>query len=564
VSEKPAAGVFLGSLGMVMLVIVGGAVVEPQCSAIEQTNIKPQQGVANMTLTELREQRKEMAWRKRRIIFNNDGDDLMSQEAGTAEGLLKARTTALLDSQVDAIWYYSTWGMKLHHQDGPFGRLYGCPDPWGISTRNFRQLMASEGKDALEVMIETAHAHDLEIFYSNRLNDWHDSFNTAHLYDIRREHPEWSLSTEEEGRKYEYPDVRSCWSVWDFEQPEIRDLTVDALGEVCQTYDLDGIEMDFLRGTVYFAPTMELEPVEQKHLDMMNDMMRQIRVMSEEEGLKRGRPILIAARCVDDLELSRSIGLDVETWLEEGLIDILQIGHWTDMTIPAKPLIDLAHRYEVPANVMVNCKPRAGGYTDRAMWRGDALTRWWEGSDGIYTYNIFDPTLWLWHELGNPEQLKGLDHSYVWDYLPSQRRTSDVLAKVRLTRFRRPVTVTTEGCEPMPLFVGEDLSVPPTQGEGRSLTLRIYATGVTADHKLVVKVNGETLQDQIVVIDADAPSVTLTEAPAGVWLAYHLSDGAVFRSGENLIEAALGQPVEESATPIRIEYMRLDVDVHPE
>jgi len=350
-SARPIRGGNPVRMKGVVLVIVSILLAGSQCQGVEQTQTKEGAEVKELTLSELREQRQQMAWRERRIIFNNDGDDLAASTAVTAEGLLEQRTTALLGSQVDAIWYYSTWGMKLHHQDGAFGRLYRCPDPGGANIQNYHQLMANEGKDALEIMIETARAHDLEIFYSNRMNDWHDSFSTALLYDIRREHPEWSLSTEEEGRKYQYPDVRSAWSAWDFEQAEIRNLTVEALREVCQTYDIDGIELDFLRGTVYFAPTMKLEPVEQKHLDIMNDMMRQIRTMSEEEGLKRGRPILIAARCADDLELSRSIGLDVETWLKEGLIDILQIGSWTDIMVPAKPLIELAHSYEVPANV---------------------------------------------------------------------------------------------------------------------------------------------------------------------------------------------------------------------
>ena len=44
---------------------------------------------------------------------------------------------------------------------------------------------------------------------------------------------------------------------------------MDALGEVCRNYDVDGIELDFLRGTVYFGPSIELRAFEQKHLDMM-------------------------------------------------------------------------------------------------------------------------------------------------------------------------------------------------------------------------------------------------------------------------------------------------------
>jgi hypothetical protein len=109
---------------------------------------------AAWTPDQLRQQRKQIPQRPRRIIFNNDGDDiamlgkdgwkdtLVDRQRGlfppTAEGLLAARTTPLLGSQVDAITYYSTWGMKLHHTDGPFGRLYRCPNVFsgGTSVRN--------------------------------------------------------------------------------------------------------------------------------------------------------------------------------------------------------------------------------------------------------------------------------------------------------------------------------------------------------------------------------------------------------------------------------------------
>jgi len=94
----------------------------------------------------LKRQRKKLAQRRRRIVFNNDGDDIARLGTGapreelageklkksdteypvTADGFLKVRTKALVGTHVDAIWYYSTWGMNLHHSGGPFGRLSGC------------------------------------------------------------------------------------------------------------------------------------------------------------------------------------------------------------------------------------------------------------------------------------------------------------------------------------------------------------------------------------------------------------------------------------------------------
>jgi len=55
--------------------------------------------------------------------------------------------------------------------------------------------------------------------------------------------------------------------------------------------------------------------------------MRQIRQMTEEEGLRRGRPILISARGINSPQRSLKFGMDLESWLEEDLIDIVMPIH---------------------------------------------------------------------------------------------------------------------------------------------------------------------------------------------------------------------------------------------
>ncbi len=520
-----------------------------------------------MTIQQLRQQRRAMAHRKRRIIFNNDGDDLSMLGKGAKpdplvpreraefavdkQGLLAVRSTALLDSQVDSIWYYSSHGLRIRHAQGPYGAFFGPSDPHNAAVRNLEALLARHGQDALQIMIEAGHKHDLEVFYSNRMNDTHDSFWPKITRRIKIEHPEYTLLPAEEGRKFgwdKYPDVRTLWAALNFEYEQVRQMTVEALTEVCQTYDIDGIELDFLRHPLYFKPTMQHRAVEAEHIAMMNEMVGQIRRMTEAEGLRRGRPLLVAARCADDALLSRSIGLDVETWLREGSIDILVMGSWIDFALPMKALIDLAHEYEVPAYAMVNCTYKADH--DWTIWRGDAKIRFTEGADGVYMFNMFDPQWQVWRELGDPGVMADKDTTYVWDYLPAQRATSDVLAKVRLTRSRRPVTVTNEGCEPMPLYIGEDLNEPPPEGKRRTLALRVHVSGLTKDCGLTVWLNGTVLRS---VEISPAP----TETPQDLWLDF-VPDAKLFRSHENSITAAVRKPHRLTIDDIRLNVRFVD------
>ena len=74
--------------------------------------------------------------------------------------------------------------------------------------------------------------------------------------------------------------------------------------------------------------------------------------------------------------------------------------------------------------------------------------------------------------------MAGMDKVYEWDYLPSHRKKSDVYGPLRLTGSRPAVPVTDKGCEPIPLYVGEDFSTPDASGKQRKLTLVVRVKGL--------------------------------------------------------------------------------------
>src|SRR5688572_15178764 len=52
--------------------------------------------------------REQAANRRRRVIFNNDGDDIWAAGADTVEKFLAVRHTPLLNTHVDSIYYCTT------------------------------------------------------------------------------------------------------------------------------------------------------------------------------------------------------------------------------------------------------------------------------------------------------------------------------------------------------------------------------------------------------------------------------------------------------------------------
>jgi len=356
-------------------------------------------------------------WRQRRIIINNDGNDLRQFEANepvTPEAFLSKRTTALVGSQVDAI-FYCTGVFNLYKHNTKEGELHLRNDGEGDRV----QALIDQGTDTLEIMTNFGHKHSMEVFWSMRMNDTHDSSNPSLFCKWKADHPEYLVGQKEQ----KYPYGCNRWSSVDYGVPVVREKVFRIFQEVCTHYDIDGIEMDFFRHPVLFKPQMTGDPVTQSHCELLTDLMRRIRNLTDTQAAKRGRPILIAIRIPDSVEYCKALGIDLITWLEEDLVDIITGGGYFKLE-PWENLVELGKKYDLPIYAcLVSRRLMNGGQPEAAtaikIWRGEALNAWKAGVSGIYTFNRFDPADPIFRELGDPSLLETLDRidqtSYVAD-----------------------------------------------------------------------------------------------------------------------------------------------------
>ena len=129
-------------------------------------------------MSELHEQAKH---RQRRIIYNSDGDDIVLSKLTSVEEFLRQRTEAAIGTQVDSIFYSTSGGAQYHHDTNTGERwddtLDAIEDPGetGTKMRHNMRFLRSKGTDSLRATITRAHEAGLEIFWSHRINDTHDS-----------------------------------------------------------------------------------------------------------------------------------------------------------------------------------------------------------------------------------------------------------------------------------------------------------------------------------------------------------------------------------------------------
>ncbi len=149
-----------------------------------------------------------------------------------------------------------------------------------------------------------------------RVNDIHDSRLEGATEDplislTKRDHPEWLLG-EEGPRKTAY----------NFALPQVREYKLALAREAIENYDLDGVDWDFCRHSYLFLQGQESEGA-----GLLTGLLGQIKEALDQKSEKVDRRLSFSVRVPGSLDDALAQGMDVRTWLSEGLIDILIVGH---------------------------------------------------------------------------------------------------------------------------------------------------------------------------------------------------------------------------------------------
>ena len=230
------------------------------------------------------------------------------------------------------------------------------------------------------VWIDRCREKGISPWMSMRMNDIHYASNQHHPYHstfyIDHYSPTyWTVSTPSE---------------LNYELELIRDYFWLLVEEYFEMYDVDGIEFDWLRFSHNVPHGTSCSYITQ--------YMRDIRELADQWELKRGHPILIAARVPAIPEHGKEWGIDGAAWVREGLVDVLTPSprSFTDFDIPVerwRELIgDVPHKYSLAAGaetyIRVDWDYGTGvPIRDEALMRGFAAAHLYRGADQIYIFN---------------------------------------------------------------------------------------------------------------------------------------------------------------------------------
>jgi len=501
---------------------------------------------------ELAAQRAKMKKRRRRLIYNNDGCDVFFTRLSCPDDFLSQRIVPALDTQVDSV-FYCTLVTMLHSHDTQVAERFDdlidathAAHEHAINGRDNMRMLRAAGKDCLELVVERCHQAGLEVFWTHRINDIHDSMPSCeHLISQwKRDHPECLMGKPEDAQTRKMSEPRYWWSTLDFEKPAVLDSLCRITEEICQRYDVDGIEMDYFRMPMFFRPNLTNEGASADQIEILTAFQRRIRQAAYEQGTRRGRPILVAARVPMTIERCRHVGIDIEKWLDEDLFDILNTeGGYVPFTMPTRELVKLGHAHGVPVYPTISDSGMVPPHNTDAHWRAAAANIWHSGADGVYLFNTFPSTPGHPHftQLGDPKKLARMSKVFVIDDVTV---TEGDIRRGSVQPYR-PIKLDTAGnaCE-LVLPVGDDIADAAKAGSIENASLHIRFTGRGSEDAVSVRLNGalvEHVQDD------------------GEWVVYRV-DPSRYRHGDNTIEfrvTSCGDAVPESIAVASVE-LRVD------
>ena len=279
--------------------------------------------------------------REPRVVFNDDAQMLMETPAEGATEFVKA----WLDREIAAVpfttYVFLAATPDICTYDSKQGETYGdrfgpeFSQSWSKGIRALRK----ERTDALKVVTQHMRANGREVLAAIRMSDTHHT-HIGHTHPLC---PQFAS----DNRQFviQQPDGRTNETALDYSYAEVRAHRLNIMREIAEEYDVDGLELNFVRWAKHFPRDKGREKA-----PIMTAYMGEIHTMLDAAAKKRGRDRLtLGVRVPESIAACWLAGVDVETWVKRGWVDYVVISTWNN-TDPQLRVDEFA-RFTRPADV---------------------------------------------------------------------------------------------------------------------------------------------------------------------------------------------------------------------
>ncbi len=362
-----------------------------------------------------------------RVLSNDDGWIMGTYGPPlTPDDMRDKMIAPYAGSPVD-VFLWSIGGHEVYDYETKVGERFGdgyedLDAGQQRKAENLRQMIRAYG-GPVTVISQLCHEAGMAFFPSIRMNEHYDMEEAAPNYGrLRRDHPELCIGRPGES----IPHGCLEWGIrtgLNYAFPEVRTHMSRIIFELIESFDIDGIELDFMRHPAFFRV-----PEAYQYRYLMTDFVHGVRTKLDEVSQEKGKPLNLAVRVPPTLADSKRIGLDVEVWMKAGLVDMLIAGGGF---IPFEmPIRDWVETAAGTGCKIYGCFEGLRPLLNEKSLRALALRYWEAGVDGIYFFNYYSMSNdWkrnVLNQLADPIVLRRLDKHYELDHSNRHQPTSQL------------------------------------------------------------------------------------------------------------------------------------------
>ena len=361
----------------------------------------------------------------------------------------------------------------------------------------FRKL-ADAGLDLVQIVLDQCHKNDMKFFAGFRMNDRHAGSGEQRKFyprvqQMAREHPEWMLEEYAGGVDYKYEGVRIA----------VLDFIVEAI----ERYDLDGIELDWMRWCHMFKSSEAIG-----NAPFLTDLIRKVRKLLDDAADKRGRERLaLGARIASTMDECTSLGYDVAAWIDEGLVDHICPSDFyhTDANMPVEDFVKLTEGTRCAVYPSIHpsiCWDNGAAIPGIEEYRAAATNYYAYGAHGVSPYNY----MYHWAQIRAPHYPGPADGwPRAMSYLTELKDAGRIAKSNRRYMFHPLWTGSREGHAPTGAYKQDKITLDRRADDPHGTfvfriaedladknlcaTLEFKVTAMIHRDELEVRINGETI-----------------------------------------------------------------------
>ncbi|OAM88539.1 hypothetical protein OH491_10300 [Termitidicoccus mucosus] len=199
------------------------------------------------------------------------------------------------------------------------------------------------GGDLMSVFVDECRKTGQQAFASFRMNDQHHIFaadngkvpepefsRRAGICPFYVENPQWRIG--DDG----YADLPGQLSM-DFAVPQVREYRLKQIRELVDKYDIDGLELDFVR---HWALFNQRKTTSSQRAEILTSMVRQIREILDAKGARAGRYLWLGMRIPAYPWMHDPMGVNLSKLASEAGVGIINASahYYTDAQMPIAEL----------------------------------------------------------------------------------------------------------------------------------------------------------------------------------------------------------------------------------